>query len=84
MNKALLYIFIILLITGCKDSRVTHYENGGTLLCKKNKLFSKDIYRTISKYNSNYIKSSIEGMLKMPEGFKQNNLFFKIDECKIK
>ncbi len=71
------------IIAGCGNSKVSHYNDGGNLLCTDSNMFSKNTIRDINKNNSSYGKG-LKGPRARPEGFSQGGTFFDIDDCKIK
>ncbi len=81
--KLVLLTFLATLIAGCGNSKVSHYNDGGNLLCTDSNMFSKDTTRYVNKDNSSYDKG-IKGPRTRPEGFNQSGAFFDIDDCKIK
>jgi len=67
------------------NKKLEHYKNGGNLLCKIDKWFTKDIFRYINSSNSIHYYSKISNRSGgHPEGFQQGDLFFDIDDCIIK
>ena len=76
----------MVLFSGCifESSELKHYNNGGTLLCKIDKWFKDDIYRNINSSNSSYQRKGDPKRNPHPAGFQQGDLFFDIDDCKVK
>ena len=66
------------LLTGC-DSKVSHYDNGGTLICIEKNTFSADRAVFINKNNSRYTSSA--SRFDFRKGFRKDGDFFDIDEC---
>jgi len=75
----------ILLLAGCSDSRVDHFESGGSLLCVDKNLFAEDGYRTINIQNGwEYQAAPYRGcsVFKRETGVLSSETFC-VDECEI-
>ncbi len=71
----------LLFFTGC-NSKVSHYKDGGTLICMEKNTFFADRAIFVNQDNSRY--TSMAGRFDFRKGFRKDGDFFDIDNCAVK